>query len=477
MFWQRAARCEYSCAVMRGLQTTELGDIRSTYDTIVIGAGPAGCATAACFAARGASVLLIESNPKAARRFAGEWIHPEGARVLNAYGLLEGLESSVEGRGFVVFPNDGLGPIRLDYPGLATGLACEHETLVTHLRRRVAELSHVDYVEGVRGRLAGPDAVELSAGGGKTHRVHSRRVVVAAGRSSRGVAEATREDQVSISLMAGLVVTDTQLPFDGYGHVIVGGPGPVLAYRIDERRIRLCIDVPNAIRRGAHAPEWIWKSFAEVLPAALRPGVRQGLSSASLSWASNAFRPRRYQAGSGVALVGDAAGVFHPLTAMGITMSLLDAEALAQAQSLPEYASRRASQSYIPELLSNAIYQAFVRSDPGSEAIRDSIYRTWRSSSAHRSRTMNLLGAASNSRGDFVRAFSRVALRAGAGALLSDPRTVADLANWLKWPWASLHPQPASVRSRSLSWAAPESWGRPDFFRSPQPFKEKQHAN
>jgi hypothetical protein len=162
---------------------------------------------------------------------------------------------------------------------------------------------------------------------------------------------------------------------------------------------------------------------------------------------------------------------------MGITMSLLDAEALAQAQSLPEYANCRASQSYIPELLSNAIYQAFVRSDPGSEAIRDSIYRTWRSSPAHRSRTMNLLGAASSSRGDFVRAFSRVALRAGAGALLSDPRTVVDLANWLKWPWASLHPQPASVRSRSLSWAAPESWDRSDFFRSRQPFKEKQHAN
>ena len=30
---------------MRGLQTTELGDIRSTYDTVVIGAGPAGCVT------------------------------------------------------------------------------------------------------------------------------------------------------------------------------------------------------------------------------------------------------------------------------------------------------------------------------------------------------------------------------------------------------------------------------------------------
>ena len=461
------------------MQVTKLGDIRSAYDAVVIGAGPAGCVAAALFAEQGASVLLVESNPKAAGRFAGEWIHPEGARVLNALRLLEGLETSVEARGFVVFPNDGLGPIRLDYPGLATGLACEHETLITHLRRRVSELSHVDYVEGLRGQPAGCHAVDLSVRGRETQRVHTRRAVVASGRSSRDVlpSESPREDQVSISLMAGLVVTDTDLPFDGYGHVIVGGPGPALAYRIDEHRIRLCIDVPNAIRRGAHAPEWIWKSFAEVLPAALRPGVREGLSSASLSWAANSFRPRRYHAGSGVALVGDAAGVFHPLTAMGITMSLLDAEALTQAQSLTEYANRRASQSYIPELLSNAIYQAFVRGDAGSEAIRDSIYRTWRASPAHRGRTMNLLGAASTSRSEFVRAFSRVAMRAGTAALLSDPRAVAGLANWLKWPWASLHPQPAAIRSRSLSWAAPESWGRSDFFRSPQPFKEKQHAN
>ena len=462
------------------MQTTvEWGNIRSTYDTVVIGAGPAGCATAACFAARGASVLLVESNPKAARRFAGEWIHPEGARVLNEHGLLEGLDSGVATSGFVVFPNDGLGPIRLDYLEGRTGLTCEHETLVTHIRRRVTELPRVDYAERVRAQPVGGDGVDLNLRGGGTKRVHTELVVVAAGRSSRDVVSpnVTLEDQVSISLMAGLVVTDSQLPCEGYGHVLLGGPGPVLVYRIDQNRIRLCFDVPHMSRRGARAPEWIWKSFAEALPPSLRAGVRDALSPAALSWAAIAFRPRRYQTESGVALVGDVAGIFHPLTALGITMSALDAEALAGAPSLTEYAAERASQSYIPELLSNAIYQAFVRNDAGSEAIREAIFRSWRSSPAHRSRTMKLLGATSTSRTDFVRAFSRVAIRAGVGALSSDRRTLAELAGWLRWPWASLHPQPAAIRSRSLRWAAPESWASRDFFRSPAPLTETQNAN
>ena len=446
---------------------------------MVIGAGPAGCATAACCAARGASVLLVESNPKAARRFAGEWIHPEGVRVLKAHGLLEGLDSGLATSGFAVFPNDGMGPIQLDYPKETTGLACEHETLVNHIRRGVTELPQVDYVEGVRAQRVRADAVDLVARGGEVKRVHARLVAVAAGRSSRSLVSSnvTPEEQVSISQMAGLVVADSQLPCEGFGHVLIGGPGPVLAYRIDANRIRLCFDVPHANRARAHSPEWIWKSFSEVLPPSLRTGVREALAQTALSWASIAFRPRRYLTASGVALVGDVAGIFHPLTALGITMSVLDAESLAGATSLTEYADLRASRSYIPELLSNAIYQAFVRNDAGSQALRDAIFASWRASPAHRSRTMELLGAASTSRAEFVRAFSHVAIRASAGALFADRRTISELSGWLRWPWASVHPQPAAIRSRSLSWAAPESWGRPDFFRSPQPFKEKQHAN
>lgn len=432
---------------------------RSTYDVAVIGAGPAGCATAVAFAQRGAQVLLLEANPKAAQRFAGEWIHPEGVRILRDLGLLDGLDAGVLARGFVVFPNDGLGPIELQYGRGARGLACEHATLVAHLRRGVARTNGIDFIEGARAQSLGGGHVRWGSGN-DAREARASLTVVAAGRSARKLTRrAQRDEKVSISLMAGLIVHDAHLPCEGFGHVLAGGPGPALAYRIAPSRIRICIDVPHDNRTKTKSADWIWRSFSDVLPSSLRPAVRQELSKATLSWAANTFQPRRYETESGMALVGDAAGVFHPLTAMGITMSLLDADALVTASSPGDYAKRRSAETYVPELLSNAIYQAFTRSDAGTLAIRDSIFRTWRASESQRSRTMDLLGAATTSRVDFVRAFSSVAVRAGTAAVFSNRQATTELAEWLRWPWAGVHPYPSTIRTRSVSWASPESWG------------------
>lgn len=464
---------------MRGDDETVGGEaIRSAYDAVVVGAGPAGCATAACLANRGATVLLVERNPKAARRFAGEWIHPEGARVLREQGLLDGLDRRISTHGFVVCANDGLGPIRLDYPFGDSGFACEHETLVTHLRHRVQDHFRVDYLEGVRACPVGARAVELSRRGRQPVRVAADRIVVAAGRSFREnqSAPAGGHGRVAISSMAGLLVRGAELPFEGFGHVIVGGPGPALAYRIDDDRIRLCVDVPHTVAAEQRGPRWVWESFSDVMPKGLRDGVRAELSESSLSWAANTFRPRSYETNTGVALVGDAAGVFHPLTAMGITISLLDAEAFADAVTLSDYAAKRAAQSFIPELLSNAIYQAFARNDAGASAIRDAMFRSWRSRADHRERTMKLLGATSTKRGDFLQAFTRVAVRAGADSLLTNPRTLAELRQWLRWPLASVHPRRDAMRARSVSWVAPESSIHDQVFRSRHIREKEQHA-
>jgi 2-polyprenyl-6-methoxyphenol hydroxylase-like FAD-dependent oxidoreductase len=221
---------------------------------------------------------------------------------------------------------------------------------------------------------------------------------------------------------------------------------------------------------------WIWESFSELVPASLREGLRESLESTPVAWARNSFRPRSYE-DPAVALIGDSAGFFHPLTAMGITMSLLDAESATLADTLEHHSSRRARDSYVPELLSNAIYQAFARSDRGSQAIRASILRTWRKNPVQRARTMSLLAAATTSRAEFNRAFATVAFDAAAQALTSDPRTLLALAEWLRWPCASLCADRGDVRSRTVSWAAPESWSSRQWLRALATSKEELHAN
>jgi squalene monooxygenase len=62
--------------------------VRKRYDVSIIGAGPVGTVAAIAHAKRGARVLLAEAKPRAAARFAGEWLHPPGVSVLRELGLL-----------------------------------------------------------------------------------------------------------------------------------------------------------------------------------------------------------------------------------------------------------------------------------------------------------------------------------------------------------------------------------------------------
>ncbi|MGD9263197.1 MAG: FAD-dependent oxidoreductase, partial [Methyloceanibacter sp.] len=122
--------------------------MRKGHDVAVIGAGPVGCAAAIAFVQRGARVLLLEANPRASERFAGEWIHPSGVKVLEQLGLadLEAFTENGPRQGFVVHPDDGSDPIVLPYPNGFTGLSFDHSKLVSELRQRAVAMSDIDYV-------------------------------------------------------------------------------------------------------------------------------------------------------------------------------------------------------------------------------------------------------------------------------------------------------------------------------------------
>ena len=92
------------------------------YDVAIVGAGPVGSLCALAHARQGTRVILLEANPKASQRLAGEWLHPPAVRNLRDLGVDLGAQlSDPKGKGFVVFPEDGSEPIAFPYPQGARG--------------------------------------------------------------------------------------------------------------------------------------------------------------------------------------------------------------------------------------------------------------------------------------------------------------------------------------------------------------------
>jgi 2-polyprenyl-6-methoxyphenol hydroxylase-like FAD-dependent oxidoreductase len=418
----------------------------------VIGAGPIGCVAAIAFAQRGATVLLLEANPRASERFAGEWIHPSGVQVLERLGLgnLEAIAESEPRHGFVVHPDDGSDPIVLPYPDGMTGAAIEHSQLVHELRLKAAAIPRIDYVTPARLSKLAPAPAYFDAASGSEIPIDAKRIVAADGRRS-----GTRhllglpDTSVGISFMGGIILHDAALPVEGYGHVINGGPGPIMLYRIGANRIRMCIDVPataTALRRDTNA---LHDAVAPLLSPPIAKALAAALKTTKPTWIENRFQTRTEYGRDRVALVGDATGCTHPLTAIGISLGLLDIEALMESAGVAQYARRQRKATRVPELLSRALYQVFSGKQFDAAALRGAIYHFWRSSAAERRRTMSLLAATDVRGTSFAASFWRIGLSAARTTLGSQlregdwrriRRTLPAFMSWSTWPMAGLLP-------------------------------------
>lgn len=362
--------------------------------TAIVGAGPVGCLAAVLLARAGSLVTVFEAESTERPRFAGEWLHPSGVRALSEAGVLGPDDDGVLHRGFAIFPDDGTEPVLLDYPNGDRGLVCEHGLLVEKLRARAMEYEGVQFLRGAKVSRVERGRVDYRLRGEKNDRTHAaERIVGADGRSSivRPALGLSRSSKL-MSYMAGFMIRDVELPFEGYGHVILGAPGPILLYRVSPELVRVSIDVPEEPRSGAD----YWKSrlstgYASFLPGPLREAFEKALLSESLQFRANRYRPRLDYGNEHLSLVGDAVGFQHPLTAMGMTLGFQDAESLARSQSFDEFQRERRSMTLVPEMLSTTLFQAFSGRDPGAREVRKAIYTMWRRYPKERERTMRLL--------------------------------------------------------------------------------------
>lgn len=409
-------------------------------DVAVVGGGPVGCVTALCFARAGARVCLIDAGAQPAR-LAGEWLHPTGAGILADLGI-DLSATRVEhapGRGFAIFPT-GADPIVLPYVGGELGIGCQHHLLVETLQRVIASKREITLLSGCRAVEAASGRVTaVTQDRARTVRIAAGTVVGADGRQSvvrqaLGYSGAARP----VSYMVGVLVDAGALPVAEYGNVLLGGPGPVLAFRVGPRRARVCIDVPADRVAWVRNPPELLAAYRPTLPPALADAIASALEGGPPSVAANQLLRRRQYGRAGVALVGDAVGHCHPLCAVGMSVGFLDAVTLAKSRSVEEYAAARRLAGRVPELLSTGLYDLFARTDAGSAELRDAVYHLWRTSPAARRDTMRLLAVRETRRSALGVTFTRLLVTASRQVLTGVferplAQTLASVAGFGRW--------------------------------------------
>jgi len=324
--------------------------VSARWDVIVVGAGPAGSATARLLAKAGARVLLLDRARFPREKPCSEYLSPESTRVLERLGaeVLDAVAAAAPARltGMKVVAPSGTGVVgRFDTFSFALP-----RTTFDSVLRDAAEAAGAEVRESVKveelvyegGAVGG--VVARATGNGKRETIRARVVVGADGLRSvvaRRLGKVIRTAPYRVAFTAH--VADA-CDVDDLGEMHVGRPGYVGLGPIGAGVTTVALVLPLAeARRG--------ERFFDELNRF--PGVRGRFDPKRIVRRVLATGPfarwSRRPAANGALLVGDAADFFDPFTGQGIYSALRGAElaaaaivdTLATGASLQRYARAR----------------------------------------------------------------------------------------------------------------------------------------
>jgi len=310
-------------------------------DILVVGAGPAGSATATLLARAGWRVRVVDRAAFPRHKPCSEYLSPEAVRLLDELGVVADLRDAgavpVAGTSVVGPLGHRLtGVFREATPappspeGLGVARAVLDATLVRAAREAGAEVWERTRVEALlteRGVVAGAQLRDQ-----RGHVVEARARLVVGADGLRSLV-ARRLGVVRKGPLQRLALVAHVRGVPGMGataEMHVGAGGYAGVNRIGEDRYNVALVVPRAAAReiAGRATEYFFSSL-ERFPG-LRGRVRRDqLVREVLLTGPFASRASRVSA-DGALLVGDAADFFDPFTGQGITAALRGAELAAQ---------------------------------------------------------------------------------------------------------------------------------------------------
>lgn len=310
----------------------------SRHDVIVVGAGPAGAAAAILLAEHGLSVLVLDRARLPRPKICGEYVSPEGVRILDRLGVLKAVDAAgaMSLAGMRITAPDGrvligrYAAVGSWQPYRGGALAVERAVLDGVLAERLRVLP-VDFREEVRvtdlaledDRVVGVEAVDA---GQQAHRFRAPLVIGADGRASVVAQRLGCRRPHRLRRMALATYLAGPLDCRDLGEIFVDPPDYAILNRVSEHRVNFSIVVPLA-----HAAPYSGRleTFLDARVKQLRhlaprlAGVERVAPVQALGpLASRVSRPRQ----GGVLLVGDAAGFYDPFTGEGIFTALRGAE-------------------------------------------------------------------------------------------------------------------------------------------------------
>jgi geranylgeranyl reductase family protein len=347
-------------------------------DVIVVGAGPAGSATAYYLATAGLNVLVLEKSRFPREKVCGDGLTPRAVKALTAMGVPIGEgDGWLRNRGLRII--GGGGRIELDWPELSSypgfGLVRSRldfdETLARHAEKAGARLLQGCAVTGPlrddrSGRVVGVTA-QQTVNGEKLERAARARVVVAAdGNSSRlsvAMGLRKRDDRplgVAVRsyytsprhdddyLEAWLDLWDGEKLLPGYGWIFGMGDGTsnVGLGLLNTSEAFGHIDYRALLRRWLAGMPAEWGLAEE--------NRTQPVRGAALPMGFN--RTPHYV--DGVLLAGDSGGMVNPFNGEGIAYALeageIAARTIVQALARPTAAATEAVLQTYPRQLKDA---------------------------------------------------------------------------------------------------------------------------
>ena len=308
----------------------------------MVGAGPAGAASAILLAERGFDVVVLDRAAFPRPKLCGEYLSPEAARVLDRLGVLKLLDAAgaVPLAGMRITAPDGtvvtgryraIGRWR---PYRDHALAVPRETLDNLLADRLRALP-VDFRERVRvsdvlierGRVVGVEATDAS---GAPQRVRAPLVVAADGRASVVAHRLGLRRPHPLARMAFVTYLTGLADAGDVGEIFVDPPDYAILNPVAPDRVNMSIVVPLA--HGAPFSERLDAFF--VARVKQLPHLARRVAGATIATRVRALGPLAYRvappAVGGVLLVGDAAGFYDPFTGEGVFTGLRSAELAAE---------------------------------------------------------------------------------------------------------------------------------------------------